>query len=955
SAQYVTIPDAKFASYLSTVVPSAMNGNQMDTTSPVVISLTRISVENKGIADLTGIQYFTSLTALDCGNTYPITDTNKITALKHLPATLDSLICRSNRLQSIDSLPGALTYFVCSNNTLAIMPSFPAGLIYIDCSGNGVLDSLPALPGVLTILNCENDGLIRLPVLPNSLVSLECDINKLDSLPILPASLTSLSCSNNALTGLPVLPASLTYLCCYANQITSLSPLPNGLITLICGNNKLTALPTLPGSLQLLKCYANQIPVLPVLPNSLNYIDCSYNLLQNLPVLPGSLGTLICSANKLANLPTLPVSLSYLDCRSNQLTVLPALPASLNTLYCGTNQFAVLPTLPPNLLFLECSQNGITALPALPPSLGSLICEGNLFSKLPALPGSLALLDCAYNMLSSGLPALPNSISILNCSFDSLTSLPALPDSLHSFACVNNYISCFPAFPLSLNDTGSFNIYGNLFHCLPNYVHAMDRITLSYPLCGIGNVNGCPNANGIVGFTFRDMDGNCKKDSGDLNLVNIPMSIYNNNNKWLGQTYTASNGVYDFPDSLGTYKIVADTVQMPFVVQCAHPGDDSVVSVNGIDTNVNFSFTCKSGFDVGVQSVITNGLVFPASVHGLRVLAGDMSQWYNLECAKGDSGTVQITFWGPVTYAGVVTGALVPVVTGNVLTYTIADFGAVNNKTAFQVLLNTDTNAKAGDSICVNVSVSPHADNNPGNNSYHYCYPVVNSHDPNAKTVYPVKVVKGYKGWFIYTVYFQNTGTAAAKNILLTDTLDKRLDPTTFELINYSHPNTVQLKGNVLNVNFPNINLPDSAADAKASIGFIQYRIKPKVAMNFKDSIHNTGYIYFDYNAPIVTNTTVNKVVEVITSVNNMQVEGQANIFPNPNNGSFCVVIRNYELRATNNVEVYNMIGELIYTARLKSANTQIDLTKNGAGIYFYRVITETGGLVSEGKLVIQK
>ncbi|HSY76901.1 MAG TPA: SdrD B-like domain-containing protein, partial [Bacteroidia bacterium] len=168
----------------------------------------------------------------------------------------------------------------------------------------------------------------------------------------------------------------------------------------------------------------------------------------------------------------------------------------------------------------------------------------------------------------------------------------------------------------------------------------MNISTLGYYLCGIGNVNGCPTAHGVVGFTYRDMNSNCVKDSGDLNIVNVPMNMYNTGSVWMGQTYTAVNGVYDFPDSAGIYKVVVDTTGMPFEVQCAHPGADSVVIIATIDTNVNFSLTCKSGFDVGVQSIIPIGLVFPGTQHNLSVVAGDLSQWYRLNCAKGDSGTV---------------------------------------------------------------------------------------------------------------------------------------------------------------------------------------------------------------------------------------------------------------------------------------------------------------------------
>ncbi|HTB06000.1 MAG TPA: T9SS type A sorting domain-containing protein [Bacteroidia bacterium] len=770
SAQFVTIPDANFAAYLNTVVPSAMSGNQMDTTSTAVTTLSRIDVENMGIADLTGVQYFKSLITLDCGSGSPSTDTNRLTSLPALPNTLDTLICGNTRL---------------------------------------------------TVLN----------KLPSSLKVLWCYINKLDSIPNLPNTLVALRCYDNQLKSLPSLPASFTYL------------------------------------------------------------DCSSNQISTIPTLPGNMQTLACAGNLLTSLPVLPSTLTFLDCSVNQLTNLPPLPGTLTSLWCYLNE--------------------LTSLPSLPGGLLSLYCENN-----------------------------------------SLTSLPSLPNGLIQLQCQNNSISCFPLFPTSLNDSNLFFLTPNPFTCLPNYVAGMTTGTLAYPLCAAGNSNGCPSSQGIVGYTYKDMNSDCIMDGGDVNLSNIPVQLYDSNNNLLSQTYSAGNGVYNFYDSAGKYSVVVDTTGMPFMVQCSHPGYDSTLVLKSIDTNVDFSFTCKSGFDVGVQSVGTNGLVFPGMQHSLSVVAGDMSQWYNLNCASGIGGTVQIIVSGPVTYVGPGAGALTPSVAGNIYTYAIADYGAINNLTAFNLLFNTDTTAIAGDTICVSVNVTPGVDNNPGNNTYQYCYGVVNSHDPNIKETYPVSVAPGYNGWFTYTIHFQNTGNAAATNILITDTLDKNLDMKTFQLIDYSNKNTVNLSGNVLMVRFPNINLADSIGNQKGSTGFIQYSVKPKSGLPGGTVIKNTGYIYFDYNEAVVTNTTQN-IYSVITGLNNIRSDASAKLFPNPNNGKFTIQLS--EVYGKPTIEIYNVLGEKVYQQfSIPNSQFSIDLTNQPAGIYFYRVITESGSLISSGKVIIE-
>jgi uncharacterized repeat protein (TIGR01451 family) len=275
--------------------------------------------------------------------------------------------------------------------------------------------------------------------------------------------------------------------------------------------------------------------------------------------------------------------------------------------------------------------------------------------------------------------------------------------------------------------------------------------------------------------------------------------------------------------------VTVDTSNVPFTVNCSTPGIDSAVVINpgSIIGNVNFDIDCKAGFDIGVQSVSRNGVAFPGEKHRLNIVAGDMSNWYNLNCAAGVSGQLEITVTGNVSFFEVPIGALYPTIVGNVYTYNIADFGTVNFQTDFSLVFETDTTAQAGDQICVNITVNPsNGDNDSTNNLFNYCYEVVNSYDPNMKEVYPVEVNPGYDGWFTYTIHFQNTGNAPAINIKLKDTLDINLDLSTFQALNYSHANTFQLNENLLSIRFQGIMLPDSTTDFDGSQGFFSIPYK---------------------------------------------------------------------------------------------------------------------------------
>ncbi|MDF2451942.1 MAG: C-terminal target protein [Bacteroidota bacterium] len=945
SQNTVTIQDTSFLSWLQVNVPAAMTGNQMDTTHSDVTSRRQVIIQNRHILNLNGIQYFDSLKTLDCSLNIYDTLFIRIKTIPALPALLDTLICNGNAIDSLPQLPNGLLLLQCSQNLLDSLPALPNTIKLLECWGNQLTD-LPALPDSLQHLNCCNNQLQGIPALPDSLTFLKCDFNQLQSLPVLPDSLNTLLCTHNNLTALPALPNSIGSMDCSYNQITALPALPIFLPALFCNNNQLTTLPSLPNSITFIDCSFNQINILPALPTSLIKLNCSYNTLPSLPTLPNTLEILYCGNNQLPVLPALPASLIDLDCSTNLLPVLPSLPLSLTTLICRSNHLPALPLLPPSLNTLDCSANQITNLPALPNSLISLICSSNQLNNLPALPGSLGGLNCNSNSIAA-LPSLPGSLIMLECISNQLSALPALPQNLMRLDCQSNNIHCFDPFG---NISNYLNISHNPFTCLPNYIPVMDSVTLLYPLCAAGNPFNCPSAFGIVGFTYTDENGSCLKDSGDVGLRNIPLKIYDNASDLIGTTYTASNGVYQFLNSANTFTVKIDTVGKPFAAGCSFPGIDSTVTVAVLDTNINFALKCGQGFDIGIQSISTCGIIFPGQTHNLRLNVGDMSHWYNLNCASGLSGTISFLVTGPVTYMGPVAGALIPNVSGNLFTYNIVDFGTVNNIKDFQIQLQPFPTAQAGDVICIQAKVTPTGgDNYPANNTYTTCYTVVNSHDPNIKEVYPVDVPFDFNDWLTYTIHFQNTGNAPAFNIKIDDELDTLLDVSTFEVIDYSHPNSTSLIGRNLSVYFANIQLPDSSSDKEGSIGFVQYRIKPKASWVIPLQIKNTAYIYFDFNPPIVTNTTINSLLDFSTGITK-QKENNMAIYPNPNNGLFTI---HMDSKENLSVRLYDIAGNIILVQTLENGNGAIDASHLAAGIYNIQIKGEA--TVTNKKLVIVK
>ncbi len=585
------------------------------------------------------------------------------------------------------------------------------------------------------------------------------------------------------------------------------------------------------------------------------------------------------------------------------------------------------------------NNSGLTTLPHLPfPNLRSLNCFYNSLTSLNLDYPLLEELLCMKNQLDF-LPPLPNTLCSLNCDDNRLMTLPALPFSLKcGLECRNNKITCFPIFP---TDLAYIDLAKNPFTCLPNHINSMDTSLLAYPICkdgdAVNNPYNCAQAKVITGFVYKDENTDCNLQPAEGFIKNMQLKLYNNNAELAGQTTSLVNGSYKFTVAPGTYKVKLDVTSLPLTSSCKI---DSMITISNsqIIENVNFGVKCKTGYDIGLQSITTKGLAFPGQPHILSIIAGDMSNWYNANCLSGKGGTVEVKITGPVVYSGVPVGALTPIVSGNVLTYTIADFSAVS-KNVFALNLVTNTSASAGNLICVEVHIaSGNGDIDLTNNDRKYCYTVVNSHDPNIKEVYPTdKLEEGYKDWLTYTIHFQNTGNAPAINIALTDTLSPELDLETFQITNYSHYNETSLIGNAARIKFPVIQLPDSTSNPEGSKGFVQYRIKPKPNLPAGTVISNRAFIYFDYNAPIITNTTLNHFVKTV-SVEEKQAIETFNIFPNPGNGNYILEIPESMRTENYEIEIYNVLGSLVYSEKTTADLTFINLTNQPKGIYFIKI-----------------
>ena len=180
------------------------------------------------------------------------------------------------------------------------------------------------------------------------------------------------------------------------------------------------------------------------------------------------------------------------------------------------------------------------------------------------------------------------------------------------------------------------------------------------------------------------------------------------------------------------------------------------------------------------------------------------------------------------------------------------------------------------------------------NNAYTYYSEVRCAYDPNDKLVQPNRtaIYNGenytlFEEELYYTIRFQNVGNDTAFHITIIDQLDTNLDWETFHPLVASHPYELQLNDNgLLSLYFRNILLVDSTANEPASHGFFSYKIQTLPGLPEETEISNTASIYFDYNSPIITNTTNNILVSelpFVSNLNNPELPvSEIRVFPNP-------------------------------------------------------------------------
>jgi hypothetical protein len=223
-------------------------------------------------------------------------------------------------------------------------------------------------------------------------------------------------------------------------------------------------------------------------------------------------------------------------------------------------------------------------------------------------------------------------------------------------------------------------------------------------------------------------------------------------------------------------------------------------------------------------------------------------------------------------------------------------------------------------------------DADPSDNTCTHATAIIGSYDPNDKLA--LTTSGSSSEWSLendslitYTIRFQNTGTAPAVNVVLVDTLQPTLDLSSLRILGASHVFSATLNDRVLSFTFDHIMLPDSGANEAGSHGFAQFSIRP-TAMSPGSSVENFADIYFDFNPPIRTNTSV-VTAPLITG---LAIEGAPTLKLMPNPGREHLIL---ELpHGVHTITIFDATGRMVQRHHTTDARPVIATDALPAGVY---------------------
>lgn len=471
----------------------------------------------------------------------------------------------------------------------------------------------------------------------------------------------------------------------------------------------------------------------------------------------------------------------------------------------------------------------------------------------------------------------------------------------------------------------------------------------------IVQVDMCGGLNGIV---YHDANGDCSHLFSEIGIPTLAVTLTNATNSFM--VWSNAAGYYAFSSvPVGTYTVKVNGSVSGYTTVCVGSMPHLVTISSTVSVSQDFAMTCGGGFDIATTGISLSHGFFPGQINRILPHVGIL----NGTCNFVIPGKVKMVLTPCVTYVpgGVLVNPpslIIPAATGDTLVWNVSDINNIGNFGYYNyaVSVATCTSAVVGSTACIKMIVLPTSgDVNITNNTFTRCFVIGVAYDPNYKEVTPKGTgvdgsIPASTNDLTYTLHFQNTGTAMATNIYLLDTISTNLDLYSIEIVSASHSLVPYLlSGRTMKFMFPYINLPDSNANEELSHGYVTYRIKLNSGLAPGTKIKNTGYIYFDYNAPVVTNTALN-TIETLAGFKEFETKNNFSVYPNPAQDRITIGVSE---NTPSNIVISDILGKELMQVQTNELQTEINVSSLKEGVYFIKVSQNGNTFVQ--KLVIGK
>ena len=379
----------------------------------------------------------------------------------------------------------------------------------------------------------------------------------------------------------------------------------------------------------------------------------------------------------------------------------------------------------------------------------------------------------------------------------------------------------------------------------------------------------------------------------------------------------------------------------------------------------SYTFSFPMNFDTVVMDVPVKSIVdcpmLEVSVSAFSLRRCFDNYYYLQYCNNGtvaaENAYVQVTLDSLLSFVdasipGIQTG-------GNAYIFELGTV-AIGECGSFYIVLQVDCDADLDIEQCVVAHIFPDTlcmSEIPYFPIANECRPIIGSFDPNDKNCFinghlENTMVKPNTS-LEYQIRFQNTGNDTAFTVVVRDTLPKTLDISSVSPGASSHPYTFELYGDgILKFTFKDIMLPDSNINEPASHGFIKFRIEQVPNLSNNSLIVNNAGIYFDFNAPVITNThtLVVRGANLSGEVSFKPID--SGIMPNPFSEMATISI-DAPKGETFSFRLLDVFGKQILNQQVTAPAQRLVVVDLPVGLYFYQ-LQQNGQIKSEGKMVKQ-